>query len=124
MMVVVLVLMSSIGALTIGFHVIEDARMSTLASQVLQSEMENLRLKNWSEVDALPSEGGFAVDTTLDTAASHRFVCVRRVTDNGTDMKQVVLTVSWTTNAGIPRNRSYMTYISKGGLNDYFYRKT
>jgi prepilin-type N-terminal cleavage/methylation domain-containing protein len=39
MTVLALSLASSMVAITLGFRILEDARMGTLASQVLQSEM-------------------------------------------------------------------------------------
>ncbi len=123
MTVLVLVFASTVSALTISFHVVEDSRMDTLASQVLQSEMETIRLKNWSELGELPS-GAFTINSSLEDASFHRFTCERTIStipDTDGKMKQVLLTVSWTGNDGHPRTRRYFTYIGEGGLNDYFY---
>lgn len=124
MTVLILVFVSSVSAITIGFRVVEDTRMNTLASQVLQSEVETLRLKNWSEISALPASASFTIDSTLNAAAFDRFTCQRVVTDENADLKQIVLTVSWNAINGQPRVRRYVTYIARGGLNDYFYRRT
>lgn len=121
MTVLVLVFASTVSALTVAFRVVEDSRMDTLASQILQSEMENIRLKNWSEMEALPASDTFTVDSMLADASFHRFTCQRTVTNLGSNLKQVVLTASWTGTDGVPRTRRYLTYIGEGGLNDYFY---
>jgi prepilin-type N-terminal cleavage/methylation domain-containing protein len=121
--VVVLVFMSSLGAITIGFRILEDARLSTLASQVLQSEMENLRLKNWSQLSALPESGSFSIETSLGSAGFDRFQCTRAISYARADVKQVDLTLSWTSMSGAQHTRRYVTYIAKEGLNDYYYRR-
>jgi prepilin-type N-terminal cleavage/methylation domain-containing protein len=124
MTVLSLALASSMVAITAGFRVMEDARMTTLASQVLQSEMETLRLKNFTEISELPVNDPttFTIDSTLDTASFNRFTCTRTVTGTG-NMREITLRVDWTTTSGLNRSRQYYTYFGKGGLSDYFYRK-
>jgi prepilin-type N-terminal cleavage/methylation domain-containing protein len=123
--VVVLVFMSSLSAITIGFRILEDARMSTLASQVLQSEMENLRLKNWAQLGTLPESGSFAVETSLGDPGFDRFACTRTIrnVDAIADVKEVALDLSWTSMSGAQHNRRYVTYMAKDGLHDYYYRR-
>jgi len=123
MTVLILVLVSCIGATSIGFRLLEDARLNTLASQVLQSEMENLRLKNWTQFGALPASAPFTPETTLDSGSFKKFSCVRSITDVRTDMKQVKLTLTWKSMDGRPHTRSYLTYVARDGINDYYYRK-
>lgn len=123
MTVLILVMMSSIAAMTIGFRILEDARLSTLASQVLQSEVENIRLKNWAQLSALPASASFTVDSSLLTASFNKFNCTRSVSDLHADMKQVTVSLTWSSMDGRPHTRRYVTYIGKNGLNDYYYRK-
>jgi type II secretory pathway pseudopilin PulG len=123
MTVLILVMMSSIAAMTIGFRLLEDARLSTLASQVLQSEMENIRLKNWTQLSEIPETGAFTVDSNLLSASFSKFTCTRSVTDLHTDMKQVAVSLSWKSMDGRPHTRRYVTYVGRNGLNDYYYRK-
>ncbi|MGH8021202.1 MAG: type IV pilus modification PilV family protein [Opitutaceae bacterium] len=123
MTVLILVLVSCIAAITIGFRLLEDARLNTLASQVLQSEMENLRLKNWAQISSLPASEPFAPETTLNAGSFQKFSCMRTITDVRTDMKQVELTLTWTSMQGRSTTRTYATYVARGGLNDYYYRK-
>lgn len=63
---------SSMLILRMGFSMMESARDNTLVSQILQSEMENLRLKNWNQISAL-SEGAFEVESTFDFYSVERF---------------------------------------------------
>jgi hypothetical protein len=124
MTVLSLALASSMVAITAGFRVMEDARMGTLASQVLQSEMETLRLKNFNEVKDLPSPATFTVDSSLQAASFNRFTCTRTVGAGPNSlMRAVTLRVEWRSTAGQIRVREYFTYFGKGGLSDYFYRK-
>lgn len=122
MTVLLLVFISSIAGLSIGFRMLEEARTSTLASQILQSEMENLRLKNWAQLNALPATAPFSVE--VDTALNNfpNFVCTRSLYDVRSDLKEAVLTVAWITTDGRSRTRRYVTYIAKDGINDYYYR--
>jgi type II secretory pathway pseudopilin PulG len=120
--VLILIFVSSIGAITVGFRMLEDARMTTLASQVLQSEMEDMRLMNWTAVDALPASGTFPIQTSLANASFNKFTCSRKIAAVNSDMKKVTVAVTWQATNGNKRVRQYMTYIAKNGLNDYYYR--
>lgn len=123
--VMVLVILSSIGTLTFGYRVLENARLTTLAGQVLQSEMETLRLKNWTEISALPASEAFTVDSAILASGYNKFTCTRTVanapTGSGT-IKKITLDVSWTSIGGNAFSRRYMSYFAENGLNDYYYR--
>src|SRR3954469_18182054 len=55
--VLALVLSTSVVTMLSGFRTLDVARGTTLASQILQSEMERLRMKSWADVSAMaPSE--------------------------------------------------------------------
>lgn len=114
----------SLIALRIGFGMIETARDQTLASQFLQSEIETLRLKNWTQLLELPSEETFVIASDFDDTVTRRFSCTRRIerARPGVDVKEVTVRATWTTSNGIEREISYKTRISRGGLNDYYYR--
>src|SRR3954470_18211405 len=76
---------TSITTMQYGMRMVDTARNMTLAGQIMQSEMEILRLQNWSQIAALPasavvdpsatitSGSGTALDATLTTIAN-RFV--------------------------------------------------
>jgi len=123
--VMVLVLCSSIGTLAFGYRILENARLTTLAGQVLQSEMETLRLKNWTQISALPTPEAFTADSTIVTADFKKLTCVRTIanapTGSGT-IKKITLEVSWTSMGGATVTRRYMSYFAENGLNDYYYR--
>ncbi len=113
---------STITALRSGFSMIQLARDNTMASQIMQSEMENLRLMNWVQLGQLPEEGEFEVDTLLDANIAARYERVRRVTEVREGMREVELVVEWQTVSGSRHTRTYRTLFSQEGLNDYYYR--
>lgn len=117
-----LVVGSTLVAMRSGFTMIQLARDNTMASQILQSEMENLRLMNWQQLGELPEEGEFEVDTQLDASIADRYERHRRIEVIRTSMKEVELTVEWTTVGGTRHSRTYRTLFSREGLNDYYYR--
>lgn len=122
--VLILVFVSAIGAMTIGFRMLEDARFNTLASQVLQSEVENLRLKNWSDLTALPASEVVTISSKFSTATFGRFTCVRKITSVRADTRRIVVALRWNSMSGKVNVRTYTTYMTKDGLNDYYYTKS
>ena len=125
---------TSLTTLQFGMRAVDTARNMTLASQIMQSEMEILRLQNWTQIVALdgravvdPSttisvEDGTALDTMLDRIA-HRFTCVRTVEaiSGRADIRLITLYVSWVGVDGRTHLLSFQTRYAKNGLSDYFY---
>jgi type II secretory pathway pseudopilin PulG len=134
-------IVTSLTALQFGMRQVDTARSMTLAGQIMQSEMEIIRLQNWSQIVALQtaqaspttpatvntansitSGSSTPLDATLTTIAN-RFTCTRLVEDvsGKTDMKQITLVVSWTGVDGRGHSLRFQTRYSKNGLSDYFY---
>jgi type II secretory pathway pseudopilin PulG len=117
-----------------GLRAVDTARNLTLAGQIMQSEMEILRLQNWAQISALPasatvdptttitSGNSSSLDTTLTTIAS-RFSCTRTVADipGRANIKLITLQVGWNGVDGRAHTVSYQTRYAKDGLSDYFY---
>jgi type II secretory pathway pseudopilin PulG len=117
---------SSLIALTSNLRVIDHSRSVTLCSQILQSELERIRLLNWGQITALPAEETVTIESALGVArdAVTRFTLTRRVStpvDKPADMRDVQLVVAWTGTFGTAHQRSYVTRYGRNGLNDYFY---
>ena len=135
---------SSIIVLQSGFRAIDTARNTTLAAQVMQSEMERIRLLPWDTLsrDALgnlkPSVSSlppviddlslatiFPSGTTTDQLDA-RFTITRTVADvpnrNG-EMKKITITITWRGIDGTTYTRSSSTEYAKNGLYDYYYTK-
>jgi hypothetical protein len=117
-MVLVLVFISTFTVIQTGFEMVDVSRNTGLAGQILQSEIEDIRLKNWAN---LPADG--TTDITLPiafNAVASRFAATRTVSSVNSDMKKVTVQVTWTAYTGRTHTRRYETYYTKGGLNDYY----
>lgn len=123
---------TSIIALQSGFKFIDVARDTTLASQILQSEIERLRMMSWSTVNALipagEDEGKATVDLatmfTTDANLASRFSVVRHVTKDSSrpdDVRFITLTVTWNSLDGRQHTRRFQAKYIKNGLYDYYY---
>ncbi len=113
---------TAIIAMQTGFKTLDVSRGTTLASQVLQSEMETLRLSSWGSLPATGNIDLTAVFTTDPTLAS-RFTATRTVspTPGYDNMRDITLTVSWTTIDGRSLTRKFFSRYCKDGLYDYYY---
>ena len=119
-------LATSIIALQSGFKTLDVARTTTLASQILQSEMERIRLMSWGDVNALNVSDTIDLSAVFvaDPTVADRFTLVRQISDvTGMvgEIVQITLTVSWLTVDGRPLSRSFQTIYAKNGLYDYYY---
>ncbi len=139
--VLALGIVTSITALQYGMRQVDTARNMTLAGQIMQSEMEILRLQNWAQIVVLQNAQASATtptvidpattitsgtSTTLDarlTAIANRFTCTRLVETISTqaDMKRITLNVSWSGVDGRAHSVNFQTRYAKNGLSDYFY---
>ena len=132
---------TSITALQYGMRQVDTARNMTLAGQIMQSEIEILRLQNWSQIVALQaaqpsatspstidpattitSGSSTPLDATL-TAIANRFTCTRLVEDisGKSEMKRITLNVAWSGVDGRAHSLKFQTRYAKNGLSDYFY---
>jgi hypothetical protein len=86
--------------------------------------MENLRLKNWTQIDALGSDPTpFTVESSIGSDTLNQFSCTRTISNLNSGLKLVVLSLNWKSMDGRSHDRRYVTVIGQYGLNDYFYRK-
>lgn len=113
---------TAITTLQYGFNAVDNARNYSYSAQFMQSEMERLRLKNWSQLSDLQNSGVTTVATD-DTASSARtaLTCKRVITDVKSDMKQITLISNWQGHDGRPHTARFITLYSKAGLYDYLY---
>lgn len=108
-----------------GNYLIELARDNTRVTQLIQSEVEDLRTLNWS--DLLEMEGFQVVETEGQFAQSFadEYYCYRYVTDsydNPTEKKWVWVYAGWIDSNNRTHWVYYFTQFSEDGLNDYYYR--
>ena len=123
---------SSIIAMQMGFKALNVARDSTLASQIMQSEIERIRLMPWANASAavdsiteLPATENVSLATmfTSNTQIAAKFTVTRSVTVDvaRADVRYITLSVSWNSYDGRTHTRSFTTMYCKNGLYDYYY---
>jgi Tfp pilus assembly protein PilV len=117
---------SSLIGLQAGFKQIDLARGTTLASQIIQSEMERIRMLNWSAVSALPASETFDGGTNFTTSPDvvGKFTVTRTTavdTTRPTEVMNINVSVNWKTYDGRSHRRTFSSIYSKNGLYDFFY---
>jgi type II secretory pathway pseudopilin PulG len=123
--VMALAITTSITTMQRAFAALDSARKTTLAGQIMQSELERMRLENWDVVNGYPGTEDITASIPADfakiRAITDSFIVTREVAEAHTDMKRITLTTSWTTHDGRSISRSYSTHYGRNGLYDYFY---
>lgn len=132
---------TSIIAMQAGYKHIDLARGTTLASQIIQSEMERLRMMSWTNISDLAT----ATDTTapfpsgspagvemFDGAtffSDHSniegiYTITRTITNDSsrpTEVKNITISVRWQSYDLRWHQRSFTAIYAKNGLYDYYY---
>jgi type II secretory pathway pseudopilin PulG len=120
------------GSFRYGFFNLQLVRENQRATQILLEKVETLRLYSWDQVNKpgfiptnLPTEyydpqapagsQGAAYYGTVTPPSSVLFS-----TSYSTNLRQLTLTLNWTTRT-IPHTRSLTTYIAKDGIQNYVY---
>jgi hypothetical protein len=99
-----------------GSEMLDVARKQTVAMQIIHSQIDDIRLNDWTTVNALPtSSTSVSVNASLATVATG-FTCSRSISTVKTNMKQITFTVTWTSNTGRRYTRTGSTYVGKNGL--------
>ena len=130
---------TSVIAMQMGFRAVDVARDSTLAAQIMQSEIERLRLWPWSKTTNPVSPAVEPVDSIIELPASEtvsltsmfatnaqlaaKFTVLREVeTDpSRSDVRYINITVTWKSYDGRSHSRNFSTMYAKNGLYDYYY---
>ncbi len=120
--VLTLVLAGSFSGLGQALCISEVVQSSNFASQLLQSEMDEIHLMQWNEVNRLEGTSSFDPRKNFSSVPLRDYSCTRVISQKGSSQKEVRLTVGWTDLRGKPHNREYVTYYTKEGLFDYSYR--
>ncbi len=118
-MVLALGIAGSVVILLRGFQSLDTARNLTTATQVMQNEMERLRLKSWDQIQEMQDSRETAV--TVDRGAAGRLSCSRDIRDIRTGMKEIVVTATWQGLDGRSYSARLITRYCQNGLNDYYY---
>ncbi len=117
---------TSIIAMQAGFKHLDLARGTTLSSQIIQSELERIRLMSWTGVTALPASATFDGGTSFSTSSKvvGKFSVTRTVTADAarpTEARDIVVRVTWNGYDGRAHARSFNCTYVKNGLYDYYY---
>lgn len=132
--VMTLVIATSLTTLGRGFNSLDTARCLSYASQIMQGEMEKMRLTQWGDgtaagngttgVTAYPTAAtNIPITSTFYTTAGDlgsRMTLSRTTSNVHTGMILITTTITWTTFDGRTLSRSYFTYYGKNGLYDFF----
>lgn len=103
-----------------SLETINHSRHLGVASQVMQSEIERLRLRSWAQLQAIQDSGDPTVPVPA-LAGSVNLTCTRQIRDLRDGLKEIVIEARW----GGARERAHsarlVTRYARNGLNDYFY---
>ena len=126
--VMALAITTAITTMQSAFMSLDSARNITLAGQIMQSELEKMRLKDWTVVNGYDKNTPttLTIDPTFtsNAAVGNRFTLTRRVSipdSTVPDILEIKLTVAWKGYNGRDYSRFYTTYYGKNGLYDFFY---
>jgi hypothetical protein len=130
---------TSIIAMQSGYKQIDLARGTTLAAQIMASEMERIRLMSWTTVFAMASaagspsgqaagvtvfDGATYFSTNIDLAG--KYTITRTVAVDSarpTEAVNITVSVRWQTYDLRWHQRSFTAMYAKNGLYDYYYTK-
>lgn len=110
-----------------AFANLDTARNLSTASTILQTEVENERLFTWAKVTDTAYQPSLGTAYMRNPSVAGRFTISRTVVpvpSRSNQMVQVTLTVRWRNYDGRSLSRSFTTYFTQGGLNDFFYAKS
>lgn len=117
---------TSILTMQSGFKQTDLARGTTIAAQIIQSEMERLRMMSWTLINALPASETFDGTTyfSANPEMAGKFTVTRTVANNATtpaEIRDLTVAVTWKTYDGRSHTRSFTAIYAKNGLYDYYY---
>jgi hypothetical protein len=131
MAIVGIITLAIYGALSSGITTVRMARENLRATQILLEKMEGIRLYTWEQVNSpgfIPTNfivpyDARATGTNSAGVIYYGKITISNVTNLTTyadSMRQVVVSLDWTTGT-IPRSRSIQTYVSQAGIQNYIY---
>jgi Tfp pilus assembly protein PilV len=129
-MLAVAVMVFGLGAAIIGLQIglrnLDVARTTTAVAQVMQSEVERIRLLTWEMVSQLDAQKVLSLDSVFATSAlKNGTVTVTRYVTNVegfSQMKMIKLQATWKSIDGMNHDRWFQFRYTRGGLYDYYRR--
>jgi type II secretory pathway pseudopilin PulG len=114
-----------------GFNMMRLARENARATQVMVEVLESVRLFNWSQVTSngfIPKQFTNCYDPQGAIGQQGPFyygsIAVSNCpigTSYATNMRQMTVSLQWSTMGKIDHSRSMSTYISRDGIQNYVY---
>lgn len=124
---------SSIIVMQSGFRSLDTARKTTLAAQIMQSEMERIRMLSWTSVSSLvDGEIDLATIFPKNSEIEERILAQMQRTFTATrailplaeysgEIVEITVNIDWRGIDGAPHRRSSSTRYCKDGLYAYYY---
>ena len=114
---------TSIMVLQRAYVTMDTARNLTLAGQIMVTEMEKLRMQDYSSLPAAGTSESVTIDSTFTSnpKIADRFTLTRAVSEPVTDVREITYSISWRSYDGRTISRSYTTYYARYGIHDYLY---
>lgn len=132
---------TSILAMQQGYKFLDVARGTTLASQIIQSEIERIRMMSWATIAAMatatdstaPFPTGSPAGVEMFDGATYfssattiqgDYTITRTTTLDSArpaDAALITISVQWRTYDGRTQSRSFQMKYMKNGLYDYYY---
>lgn len=111
--------------LQLGLRNLDVARTTTLVSEILQDQAEEIRLRNWASVSLLPANGELPLpqefESTLAEEKNLRITCTTTDLPDYEGLKHITLTATWTDLGGRLHSRTVHLRYARNGVYDYYY---
>lgn len=114
-----------ISALTVGSEMLATAQRQMIAAQILDHEIDRLRLNSWATISGLANTSAATYSSDLAALNSAiagsgvTFTLKREVSDLTTDLREITFTVTWakrgTTAAATTATGSWLQRLSFSG---------
>ena len=120
-----------ISSLGYGFVATELARENQRATQILLERAEVIRLYNWDQINYtngfIPATFTSVYDPQSSNSPGITYYGTLTITNvpgsssYSTNLRQLIITLDWTSNGKIRHHRSLATNIAKDGMQNYVY---
>src|SRR6266446_3177747 len=119
-------------AISQGFAVVQSARENLRATQIMQEQVEIIRVLDWDKVTTTPSPwnfnanfypaGGTNQGQGLAYSGTIGVTAAPVPAAYSADMRLVIVSLTWKSSANsyVSRNRELRTLVSRYGLHNYF----
>tara|TARA_R100000027_G_scaffold53229_1_gene42027 strand:- start:3261 stop:3695 length:435 start_codon:yes stop_codon:yes gene_type:complete len=119
----VMVLASGFAAYALGIRMTDSGRQTLRATQFAQSKLEEIRTKNWNDLESMYSWSIFYPDTSFAPEHMDDYIGILEIHDLNSTQKRIRCWAYWPSKRGRYYDHElFETVFTKNGLNDYFVR--